>query len=56
MTDYFITYVKTNEDINRTVTVTALDASHARDTLKRVMPGIIIKTCLKIPKTKRKSS
>ena len=45
MRDYIINY-----NDCKTVTVTAIDAPHARETLKKAMPGIIINSTIKIPK------
>ena len=43
MRDYIINY-----NDCKTVTVTAIDAPHARETLKKAMPGIIINSTIKI--------
>lgn len=49
MRDYFITY---NGD--KTVTITDIDAAHARETLQRVIPGVkVINTTVIIPKPKK---
>lgn len=45
MKDYIINY-----NDCKTVTVTAIDADHARASLKKVMPNITINSTIKIPK------
>lgn len=51
MRDYVITY-DTATETNKVVTVTAIDAAHAKSTLKGVMPGIKIRGSAVIPKNK----
>lgn len=45
MKDYIINY-----NDCKTVTVTAIDADHARASLKKVMPSITINSTIKVPK------
>lgn len=52
MRDYVITYDTATEK-NKVVTVTDIDAAHAKATLKRVMPGIEIRSSSIVPKKKK---
>ena len=52
MRDYFITYNDT-----KTVTVTDIDAAHARETIKKVIPNVNkINSTFPIPKLKKKKA
>jgi len=50
MRNYLINY-----DDCKTVTVTAIDADHAREALRKIMPNININSTIRIPKNAKSS-